>query len=64
MPTPTEVHNLYDQLVLWRNHTHVRMVMVAGQVRVHDGVVLGAVEEAIIAPRPRRHTPLWSMTVG
>ena len=22
-PTPTARHNLYDQLVLWRNHTHV-----------------------------------------
>jgi cytosine/adenosine deaminase-related metal-dependent hydrolase len=34
MPTPTEEHNLYDQLVLWRSHAHVRLVMVAGQVRV------------------------------
>ena len=41
-PTPAETHNLYDQLVLYRNHTHVRRVMVAGQTRVRDGVVLGA----------------------
>ena len=39
-PTPVAEHNLYDQLVLWRNHTHVRDVMVAGQWRVRDGVVL------------------------
>lgn len=41
-PTPTALHNLYDQLVLWRNHTHVRDVMVAGQWRVRNGEVLGA----------------------
>ena len=41
-PTPTALHNLYDQLVLWRNHTHVRDVMVAGQWRVRNGEVLDA----------------------
>ncbi len=41
-PTPVAQHNLYDQLVLWRNHTHVRDVMVAGQWRVRDGIVLDA----------------------
>ena len=60
LPTPSEAHNLYDQLVLWRNHNHVRLVMVAGQVRVRDGVVLGADEEAI---RERAHAAarrLWA----
>lgn len=51
-PTPVELHNLYDQLVLYRNHTHVRAVMVAGQVRVREGVVLGADVESI---RARTH---------
>ncbi|NJN98655.1 MAG: amidohydrolase family protein, partial [Anaerolineales bacterium] len=41
-PTPAAVYNLYDQLVLWRNHTHVREVMVAGQWRVRSGEVLNA----------------------
>lgn len=41
-PTPVAAHNLYDQLVLWRNHTHVRDVMAAGQWRVRGGEVLGA----------------------
>ncbi|MCK6629279.1 MAG: amidohydrolase family protein [Anaerolineae bacterium] len=41
-PTPTALHNLYDQLVLWRNHTHVRDVMVAGEWRVRNGEVLDA----------------------
>ncbi|HAJ35092.1 MAG TPA: amidohydrolase [Chloroflexi bacterium] len=61
MPTPTEVHNLYDQLVLWRNHSHVRLVMVAGQVRVRDGVVLGADEAAIIARAHAAARRLWSL---
>lgn len=60
-PTPTEVHNLYDQLVLWRSHVHVRMVMVAGQVRVRDSVVLGADEEAIIARAHAAARRLWNM---
>ncbi len=64
MPTPTEAHNLYDQLVLWRNHTHVRLVMVAGQVRVRGGVVLGADEAAIIARAHAAARKLWAMTEG
>ena len=42
LPTPLSAHNLYEQLTLWRNHTHVRDVMVAGQWRVQNGVVLNA----------------------
>ncbi len=41
-PTPAAEHNLYDQLVLWRNHNHVSDVMVAGQWRVRGGEVLDA----------------------
>ena len=41
-PTPAKAHNLYDQLILWRNHNHVSDVMVAGQWRVRNGIVLGA----------------------
>jgi cytosine/adenosine deaminase-related metal-dependent hydrolase len=41
-PTPTAEHNLFDQLLLWRNHTHVRDVMVAGRWRVRNGEVLDA----------------------
>jgi cytosine/adenosine deaminase-related metal-dependent hydrolase len=40
-PTPAAEHNLYDQLVLWRNHTHVRDVMVAGTWRVRNGIPQG-----------------------
>jgi cytosine/adenosine deaminase-related metal-dependent hydrolase len=51
-PTPAAAHNLYDQLVLWRNHTHVRDVMAAGRWRVRDGVVL---EADLAAMRARVH---------
>jgi 5-methylthioadenosine/S-adenosylhomocysteine deaminase len=60
LPTPTEAHNLYDQLILWRNHTHVRLVMVAGQVRVRDGVVLGADLDAITARAHAAARKLWA----
>ncbi|MBI5715339.1 MAG: amidohydrolase family protein [Chloroflexi bacterium] len=60
-PTPTELHNLYDQLVLYRNHTHVRAVMVAGQIRVRDGVVLGADVEAIRARTHAAAKKLWEL---
>ena len=42
LPTPIAEHNLYEQLLLWRNQTHVRDVMVAGKWRVRDGIVLDA----------------------
>ncbi len=42
LPTPLTEHNLYEQLVLWRNHSHVPDVMVAGNWRVHHGIVLDA----------------------
>ena len=60
-PTPLAEHNLYDQLVLWRSHTHVRLVMVAGQVRVRDGVVLSADEAAIRARTQAAAATLWSL---
>ena len=42
LPTPIDTHNLAEQLVLWRNHSHVRDVMVAGEWRVRGGEVLDA----------------------
>jgi cytosine/adenosine deaminase-related metal-dependent hydrolase len=58
-PTPATVGNLYDQLLLYRNHAHVRAVMIAGQVRVRDGVVLGADEAALRARVHRAAERLW-----
>ncbi len=61
LPTPPEPHNLYDQLVLWRSHAHVRAVWVAGQLRVSEGVVLDVDWDAL---RARTHVAarrLWSL---
>lgn len=41
LPTPLAEHNLYDQLVLYRNQADVRMVMVAGETRVERGDLYG-----------------------
>jgi 5-methylthioadenosine/S-adenosylhomocysteine deaminase len=58
-PTPVTPHNLFDQLVLWRNHTHVRDVMVAGRWRVRDGEVLGADLGAMRARTHEQARRLW-----
>lgn len=59
-PTPAAPHNLYDQLVLWRNHTHVREVMVAGQWRVRHGEVLNADLPAMRARVHENARRMWS----
>ncbi|MCO6449626.1 MAG: amidohydrolase family protein [Caldilineales bacterium] len=59
-PTPVAEHNLYDQLVLWRNHTHVRDVMVAGQWRVRGGVVLDADLGAMRARAHEAARRMWA----
>ncbi len=61
LPTPVEPWNLYDQLVLYRSRRDVRAVMVAGQWRVRDGVVLGADEEALRARAHEAARRLWQM---
>lgn len=58
-PTPVAEHNLYDQLLLWRNHTHVKDVMVAGQWRVRDGLVVGADMGAIRARVQANAARMW-----
>ncbi len=62
LPTPVAEHNLYDQLVLWRNHTHVRDVMVAGQWRVLKGVVLEADLGAMRARVQANAERMWQKT--
>jgi len=61
-PTPATVDNLYDQLLLYRNRGHVRAVLVAGQVQVRDGVVLGVDEAALRARVHGAAKRLWSRT--
>lgn len=62
LPTPAAEHNLYDQLVLWRNHTHVRDVMVAGQWRTRNGIVLGADLGAMRARLHENAERVWQKT--
>jgi hypothetical protein len=46
-------------LLLYRNSTHVRAVMVAGQTRVRAGVALGVDEQAIRARTHEAAMKLW-----
>jgi cytosine/adenosine deaminase-related metal-dependent hydrolase len=59
LPTPLAEHNLYEQLVLWRNHTHVDSVMVAGRWRVRQGLVLDADLDAMRARVQANATRMW-----
>ena len=58
-PTPAAAHNLYEQLLLWRNYTHVKDVMVAGHWRVRDGVVLQADLGAMRARVQQNAERMW-----
>jgi cytosine/adenosine deaminase-related metal-dependent hydrolase len=59
-PTPAAAHNLYDQLVLYRSHLHIKDVMVAGVWRVRDGVVLGADVEGMRVRLHENARRLWA----
>jgi 5-methylthioadenosine/S-adenosylhomocysteine deaminase len=58
-PTPLTSHNLYEQLLLWRNHTHVKDVMVAGVWRVQDGRVLDADLDELRARTEASAARMW-----
>ncbi len=58
-PTPVSEHNLHEQLVLWRNHTHVTDVMVAGAWRVRAGEVLGVDLGTLRAHAHEQAERLW-----
>ncbi len=62
-PTPVAEHNLYEQLVLWRNFTHVRDVMVAGRWRVQNGIVLDADIAAMQARVQQNAVRMWAKAV-
>ena len=59
-PTPLTAHNLAEQLVLWRNHSNVRDVMVAGDWRVREHEVIGADLERMQAKTHEQARRLWS----
>lgn len=63
-PTPITRQNLAEQLVLWRNHSHVRDVMVAGRWRVRDREVLGVDLEHLRAHNREQARRLWGIEVA
>jgi 5-methylthioadenosine/S-adenosylhomocysteine deaminase len=44
-PTPAAEWNLYDQLILYRNPEHVRLVMVHGKILMQNGKVINGLEK-------------------
>ena len=62
LPTPVAPHNLYEQLLLWRNHTHVSDVMVAGQWRVRDRIVGNADLDQMRARVHENAERMWAKT--
>ncbi len=58
-PTPITAHNLFEQLVLWRNHRDVDSVMVAGQWRVRKGALLDADLDQMRAKTQEQALRLW-----
>ena len=59
LPTPPAEHNLYEQLLLYRNHANVRATLVAGTPRVRDGQVIGADMTALVAHTREAAVQLW-----
>lgn len=59
LPSPVNAGNLYEQLLRYGSSRSVQSVMVAGQVRVMNGIVLGvdaaAVRERSVAAARRLH---------
>jgi cytosine/adenosine deaminase-related metal-dependent hydrolase len=62
LPTPIRRHNLFDQLVLWRNRSHVTDVMVAGEWRVRGGEVVGFDRQRARARLGEQAERLWART--
>ena len=60
LPTPVQAHNLMDQLVLWRNGSHVSRVMVGGDWIVDGGEVIGADLGELRARTLEQAARLWS----
>jgi 5-methylthioadenosine/S-adenosylhomocysteine deaminase len=60
LPTPVTAHNLFDQLVLWRNASHVSDVMVNGAWRVRGGEVYGLDRDRARARVHEQARRLWA----
>lgn len=62
LPTPLEDYNLFEQLVLYRNASHVKSVWVAGNMLMQDGKVVGADFEERLAHTREAAKALWKKT--
>ncbi len=60
LPTPPTAHNLYEQLVLYRNDHDVRAVLVDGAVRVQSSEVTGTDMAQLIARTREQARRLWA----
>jgi cytosine/adenosine deaminase-related metal-dependent hydrolase len=58
-PTPAGEWNLYDQLILYRNPEHVRLVMAAGRLLYQDGQLAWSDEEEIRRSLHEQASRLW-----
>ena len=59
-PTPAKKWNLFDQLILYRNHTHVRAVMVAGVVRYRNVSPIDSTDDKLRAQTHEAAERLWA----
>lgn len=59
LPTPVTAHNLFDQLILWRDTAHVDSVMCAGRWLKRDHVVLNADPAGLLARTREAAARLW-----
>jgi cytosine/adenosine deaminase-related metal-dependent hydrolase len=60
LPTPLEVHNLMEQLLLYCSRRDVRTVWVAGSCLVDDGLVIGTDQEQLAAHCREQAARLWA----
>ena len=63
LPTPVDDHNLFEQMLLYRNAGHVRAVWVNGKNLVQNGSVLSADMERLIARTNEEAGRLWQTAI-
>jgi 5-methylthioadenosine/S-adenosylhomocysteine deaminase len=61
LPTPLAEHNLFDQLILYRNQSNVRSVMVAGKTLLNNHELAGADMKELIAKVHTAANRLWKL---
>lgn len=59
VPTPVHAHNIFEQLLLYRNAENVSGVLVAGEIKVKDGEVLDADWDKLHAGTREAAERLW-----